>query len=273
MPTYDFSGKVAFVTGAARGQGRSHALRYAESGADVVAVDIAENKDGVEYDLGTEDQLNSLEEEIEAQGQEALTIKADIAQRDQVVDAVDRAIDQFGKIDILANNAGITTMGAMLELEEDSWDDLIDTDLKSVWLCSKYVGQHMVDRGEGGKIINTSSSMGLIGAPMMGHYSAAKHGVIGLTKTLALELAEHDINVNAVCPTAVNTPLIQKNIKLFGEEVVEGQEEISGPSNLFGNDGLVEAEDVTEAYMWLSSDAARFVTGTAFPVDGGMTAK
>jgi NAD(P)-dependent dehydrogenase (short-subunit alcohol dehydrogenase family) len=164
-------------------------------------------------------------------------------------------------------------MSPMLELDEESWDDLLQTDLKSVWLCSKYVGQHMVDRGEGGKIVNTSSSMGLIGAPMMGHYSAAKHGVIGLTKTLALELAEHDVNVNAVAPTAVNSPLIQLNIDIYGPEVVEGMEEVAGPSNLFGNDGMVEVEDVTEAYMWLSSDAARYVTGTVLRVDGGLTAK
>ena len=273
MPEYDFSGKVAFVTGAARGQGRSHALRYAESGADVVAVDIAENIEDVVYDLATEDELYSLKDEIENMGQEALAIKADVAERDEVVAAVEQALDEFGHIDMLANNAGINTMGAMLELEEKRWNELMETDLKSVWLCSKHVGQHMVERGEGGKIINTSSSMGIIGAPMMGHYSAAKHGVLGLTKTLALELAEHDINVNAVCPTAVDTPLIQKNIEIFGEEVVEGQEEISGPSNMFGNNGMVEAEDVTEAYMWLSSDAARYVTGTALKVDGGLTAK
>ena len=273
MPEYDFSGQVAFVTGAARGQGRSHALRYAESGADVVALDIAENKDGVVYDLGTEDELYSLVDEIEAMGQRALPIKADVAQADEVEAAVDRALDEFGRIDILANNAGINTMSSMLDLEEASWDDLMDTDLKSVWLCAKHVGQHMVERGEGGKIVNTSSSMGLIGAPMMGHYSAAKHGVIGLTKTLALELAEHDVNVNAVAPTAVNSPLIQLNIDIYGPEVVEGMEEIAGPSNLFGNDGMVEVEDVTEAYMWLSSDAARYVTGEVLRVDGGLTAK
>jgi SDR family mycofactocin-dependent oxidoreductase len=272
-PTYDFSGQVAFVTGAARGQGRSHALRYAESGADVVVLDIAENKDGVVYDLGTEDELYSVADEIESMGQRALPIKADVAQADQVAAAVERAIDEFGHIDILANNAGINTMSPMLELEEADWDDLMATDLKSVWLCSKHVGKHMVERGEGGKIINTSSSMGLIGAPGMGHYSAAKHGVIGLTKTLALELAEHDINVNAIAPTAVDSPLIQLNIELFGPEVVEGMEEVAGPSNLFGNDGMVEVEDVTEAYMWLSSEASRYVTGTVLRVDGGLTAK
>ena len=273
MPTYDFDGKVAFVTGAARGQGRSHALRYAEHGADVVALDIARNKEGVAYDLGTREELDSLVEEIEARGGRALSIRADVANGDEVEGAVGEAIEAFGRIDVLANNAGITTMGALLELDEAMWDDLIDTNLKGTWLCAKHVGKHMADRGEGGKIVNTSSSMGLIGAPMMGHYSAAKHGVMGLTKTLALELAEHDINVNALAPSAVNTPLIHQNIELFGPQVLEGMEEIAGPSNLFGNDGMVESEDVSEALMWLSSDAARYVTGTVLKVDGGMTAK
>ena len=274
MPEYDFSGKVAFVTGAARGQGRSHALGYAEHGADVVAVDLPGEKSSVHYDLATRDDLDAVVDEVESMGQSALAVEADVSRDDEVRDAVEAAVDEFGRIDVLANNAGITTMAPLLEVEEPMWDELLDTNLKGAWLCSKHVGNHMVERGEGGKIVSTASAMAIVGSPMMGHYAASKHGLLGLTKTLALELAEHDVNVNAVAPTAVNSPLIQQSIEMFGREaVLEHPTEIAGPSNLFGNDGLVDPEDVTEAYLWLSSDAARFVTGSVLTVDGGMTVK
>jgi SDR family mycofactocin-dependent oxidoreductase len=274
MPEYDFSGKVAFVTGAAHGQGRVHAQHYAKHGADVVCVDIGENMQTVPYDMGTPEELEETASMVENEGQEALTVQADVSDEAQVEAAVGEALDQFGHIDILANNAGIVTFGDLVEMDEAMWDEVIDVNLKGVWLCSKHVGKHFVDRGDGGKIVSTSSTAGLVGNLGAGHYSATKHGVIGLTKTLALELAEYDVNANAVCPTAINTPMVQGVTEAYGEEALAGMGELAGPFNIFDPEaGVIEEEDITEAYMWLSSDAARYVTGVALPVDAGFSAK
>ncbi|PSP26926.1 SDR family mycofactocin-dependent oxidoreductase [Halobacteriales archaeon QH_2_65_14] len=274
MPEYDFSGKVAFVTGAAHGQGRLHAHHYAKHGADVVCLDIGENMESVPYDLGTPEELDETASLVEDEGGEALTVQADTRDEAQVEAAVEKALDEFGRIDILANNAGIATFSELVKLDEAMWDEMLDTNLKGVWLPSKHVGKHFVDRGDGGKIVSTSSTAGLVGTPGAGHYTAAKHGVIGLTKTLALELAEYDVNVNAVCPTAIMTPMVEGVIEAYGEEALARGAELSGPFNIFDpEEGVIEEVDITEAYMWLSSDAARYVTGIALPVDAGFSAK
>jgi SDR family mycofactocin-dependent oxidoreductase len=275
MPEYDFSGKVAFVTGAAHGQGRSHAQHYAKHGADVAVVDINENMETVPYDLGTEDELAETADLVEAEGGEALPIQADVSNEDEVAAAVDQTIDQFGKIDVLANNAGIESIAEGTELDEEMWDELIDVNLKGVWLCSKHVGQHFIERGDGGTIVSTASTSGFSGVPIgNAHYVAAKHGVRGLTKTLALELAEYDVNVNAVAPSAIDTPMVDGMIEAYGEEVMdEGGAALAGPFNVFEPGEMLESRDISEAYMWLSSDAARFVTGITLPVDAGFLAK
>ncbi|MGQ4555477.1 mycofactocin-coupled SDR family oxidoreductase [Halobellus sp. GM3] len=274
MVEYDFSGKVAFVTGAAHGQGRSHAQHYAKHGADVVVTDIAGNMDSVPYDLGTGDELDETASLVEDEGQEALTVQMDVRDESQVEAAVGEALDEFGRIDILANNAGIVTVSDLVEMDEALWDEMIDTNLKGVWLAAKHVGKHFVERGDGGKIVSTSSTAGLVGSPGAGHYTAAKHGVLGMTKTLALELAEYDVNVNAVCPTVVNTPMITGMTEAYGEEVLGSMGELSGPFNLFDTeDPGIEPSDISEAYMWLSSDAARYVTGIGLPVDAGFSIK
>ncbi|MFP4218540.1 MAG: mycofactocin-coupled SDR family oxidoreductase [Salinarchaeum sp.] len=274
MPEYDFSGQVAFVTGAAHGQGRSHAQHYAKHGADVVVTDVSGDVDSVPYDLGTADELDETASLVEEEGQEALTIEMDVRHEDEVESAVDKAVNHFGQIDILANNAGIVTISDMTEMDEAMWDDMLDTNLKGVWLCAKHVGQHFIERGDGGKIVSTSSTNGLIGSPGNGHYVAAKHGVVGLTKTLALELAEYDVNVNCICPTVVNTPMITGMLEAYGEEVLGDIGDLTGPMNVFHpEDAGIEASDISEAYMWLSSDAARYVTGIALPVDAGTTVK
>jgi len=275
MPEYDFSGKVAFVTGAAHGQGRSHAQHYAKHGADVVVTDVNHNKDTVPYDLGTADELDETASIVEDEGQEALTLDVDVSDEAAVEAAVEEAVDHFGKIDVLANNAGIESISEATEMDEAMWDELIDTNLKGVWLCSKHVGQHFIDRGDGGKIVSTASTSGFTGVPLgNAHYVAAKHGVRGLTKTLALELAEYDVNVNAVAPSAIDTPMVSGMVEAYGEEVLdEGAAALSGPFNIFDPGEMLESRDISEAYMWLSSDAARYVTGITLPVDAGFLAK
>ena len=273
MVEYDFSGQVAFVTGAAHGQGRTHAQHYARNGADVVVTDIADDMETVKYDLGTSDELEETVRLIEEEGQEALAIEMDVRNEDEVEAAVEEAIDEFGHIDILANNAGISHFGDLVEIDERMWDEMLDVNLKGVWLCSKYVGKHFVERGDGGKIVSTASIYGLSAGPGSGHYIASKHGVVGLTKTLALELAEYDVNVNAVCPTGVDTPMVSGVLEAYGEESLNEAIEMTGPWNIFNPDEMIESQDITEAYLWLSSDAARYVTGIALPVDAGMLAK
>ncbi|QKY21895.1 mycofactocin-coupled SDR family oxidoreductase (plasmid) [Halolamina sp. CBA1230] len=273
MVEYDFSNKVAFVTGAAHGQGRSHAQHYAKHGADVVVTDISRNVETVPYDLGTSEELAETASLVEDEGQEALAIEMDVRDESDVEAAVERAVDQFGKIDILANNAGIASMSDAVEMDEAMWDEMIDTNLKGVWLASKHVGQHFVERGDGGKIVSTASTAGAIGIPGQGHYVAAKHGVVGLTKTLALELAEYDVNVNCIGPTGVDTPMITGVNEAYGEEALGEVTELTGPWNVFGDGGMIESKDISEAYMWLSSDAARYVTGVYLPVDAGFLAK
>ena len=269
MVEYDFAEKVAFVTGAARGQGRSHALAYADNGADVVVTDICETTEASKYELASETELAETVELVEERGGEALGLRMDVSQADEVEEVVERAIDEFGRIDILANNAGIAPVSGLMDLDETTWDETLDVDLKGMWLCAKHVGKHMIERGEGGRIVNTSSTAGFVSSPGLGHYTAAKHGVLGLTKTLAMELAPHDITVNAVCPTAVDTPMTGGIVETIGEEMAEIAEQ-SGPDNVLGE--IIQPEDVSAAFMWLSSDDARYVTGIALPVAAGATA-
>ncbi|MEF8801046.1 MAG: mycofactocin-coupled SDR family oxidoreductase, partial [Halolamina sp.] len=253
--------------------GESHAQHYAKHGADVVLTDINQNMDTVPYDLGTSEELAETASLVEDEGQEALTIEMDVRKEDEVEAAIEEAVDHFGHVDILANNAGIAHFGDLVEIDEAMWDEMLDTNLKGVWLCAKHVGQHFIERGDGGKIVSTSSIYGKVAGPGSGHYIAAKHGVLGLTKTLALELAEYDVNVNAVCPTGVNTPMVAGVLEAYGEEPLAEATEMTGPWNVFEQGEMIESKDISEAYMWLSSDAARYVTGIGLPVDAGMLAK
>lgn len=270
MVKYDFSGKVAFVTGGARGQGRSHALRYARHGAAVVVTDIATDAGSSSYDAATDDDLAETVERIEERGGTALGLRMDVSVERDVERSVERAIDEFGRIDFLANNAGIAPVSWLLDLEESVWEETHDVDLKGMWLAAKHVGRHMRERDGPGRIINTSSTAGLFASPGLGHYSAAKHGVIGLTKTLAAELAADGVTVNAVCPTAVDTPMTTEIVESMDDDELAEVASYTQPDSLFGE--ILQPEDVTAAFMWLSSEDARFVTGIALPVAAGATA-
>ena len=269
MAQYDFSGDVAFVTGAARGQGRSHALMYAENDADVVVTDICETTDESKYELSGREEMEKTVALVEERGQEAIGVKMDVSEESDVEHAVGEAIDAFGHIDILANNAGVAPVSGLMELDERTWDLALDVNLKGMWLCAKHVGGEMIEQGDGGRIVNTSSTAGLVASPGLGHYTAAKHGVLGLTKTLAMELAPHDITVNAVCPTAVDTEMTSGIVETIDEDVAEIAEQ-SGTDNVLGE--IVQPEDISNAFMWLSSDDAKFVTGIGLPVAAGATA-
>jgi SDR family mycofactocin-dependent oxidoreductase len=272
VPRYDFDGQVAFVTGAGRGQGRSHAEHYASHGADVVLVGGAKEIETSQYTLATPDQLHETADLVEDEGQEALVVRADVRDEAAVESAVAEAIEEFGRIDVLANNAGIWNVADLVCMDERRWDELVNSNLKGAWLCAKHVGRHFLERGDGGKMVSTASTAGLVGAKGCGHYAAAKHGVVGLTKALALELAPHGVNVNAVAPTGVATPMIDGILESVGEEALASVSDASGSMNVIDGQ-LLDPRDVSEAYVWLSSDAARYVTGITLPVDAGMLAK
>jgi (+)-trans-carveol dehydrogenase len=272
-------GKVAFITGAARGQGRSHAVRLAEDGADIVAVDACADAETVPYPLGTADELAETATLVEKAGRRCATATADIRSLEQLGAAVDLAKETFGQIDILVSNAGIWSSSTdSWSLDEETWQTMIDINLTGQWKTAKAVIPTMIEQGTGGAITITSSSIGLKATTGNVHYTSAKHGVIGLVRTLAHELAPHDIRVNAICPTTVNTPMIT-NDSLYGLF----RPDLESPSlpdiepgladlNLL-DVSMMEPADVSAAISWLVSDDARYVTGIALPIDAGSTAK
>jgi SDR family mycofactocin-dependent oxidoreductase len=271
-------GKVAFVTGAARGQGRSHALRLAEEGAEIVACDICEQIDTVEYPLASEDDLNETARLVEDLDRRIVARKADVRDGGQLKVVVEEGISEFGKIDIVCANAGIATYGPSWELTEEAWQDMIDTNLTGVWETCKAVIPHMIERGEGGSIILTSSTAGIMGLANIGHYTAAKHGVVGLMKVLANELAPHMIRVNSIHPTGVDTPMVQNEAtyRLFLPDVENPTREDAAQAFQTLNSlpiPWVEARDISNAVLWLASDEARYVTGQQLKVDAGSTEK
>lgn len=271
MPSYDFSGRVAVVTGGARGQGRAHALGFARHGADVVLLDAPGTPDVLQYDLATERALAATADRVAAEGVDVLARSVDVRDESAVRAAVADAVDEFGRVDVLVNNAGVWHVSDAVEIAESAWDVVVDVALRGAWLCAKHVAPVFRTRG-GGRIVNTASTAALVGTAGSAHYAAAKHGLLGLTKALALELARDGVTVNAVCPTGVDTPLVAGIAEALGEGALEAVSDRSGSMNVI-DEQLLAPEDVTGAVLWLASDAARYVTGVALPVDAGMTAK
>ncbi|MCU1558067.1 MAG: 3-ketoacyl-ACP reductase [Microbacteriaceae bacterium] len=272
-------GKVAFITGAARGQGRSHALRLAQEGADIIAIDIEEQMGSVPYAMSTPDDMAETVRQIEALDRRIIATKADVRDYDAVKSALDDGVAQLGRLDIVSANAGIFSFGTMEELTDVEWDELQDVNLKGVWHTAKAAIPHLRANG-GGSMILTSSSAGVKAVPNIGHYVAAKHGVIGLMKTLALELAPDMIRVNTVNPTSVNTDMIQNaaTYELFAPDlpVAERTKEVIGERFKTMNAlpiPWVEAVDISNAVLFLASDEARYITGVVFPVDAGQLVK
>lgn len=267
-----FESKVVVVTGAARGQGRSHALGFAAEGADVVVADICQDFKGPSYSMGTEEQLNSVAAEIEKMGRRALPLKVDVRSETDMARLIETTVEEFGGVDVMVNNAGFLQMAAAHELSEEDWDATIDTMLKGVYFGSRFAGLQMVRQGRGGVICSTSSGGGLKGFGMMAHYVAAKHGVIGLTRALAVELAPANIRVNAICPGHVRTNMLAGSAADAGMSPDELYAFLKR-TILMPAEDLLEPVDITRAYLWVCSDEARYVTGTEIVVDQGFLQK
>jgi (+)-trans-carveol dehydrogenase len=273
-------GKVAFVTGAARGQGRSHAVRLAQEGADIIAVDLAGQVASVPYPMATPEDLDQTVKEVEALDRRIVASQADVRDYGALKAALDDGVAQLGRLDIVAANAGIFSFGRAEELPEQTWQDMIDTNLTGVWHAAKAAIPHLRAGGRGGSIILTSSTAGLHGYENMAHYVSAKHGVVGLMRTLALELAPDMIRVNSVHPTSVDTDMIQNaaTYALFAPDLDEKDRTKERLAERFQAINAlpvpwVEPADISNAVLWLASDEARYVTGVTLPVDAGFMAK
>ena len=272
-------GKVAFITGIARGQGRSHAIRLAQEGADIIGIDVMEDIPGAAYGPATEADLAETVRLVEALNRRISATKADVRNFEQLKKAVDAGGAQFGRLDIVSANAGIsTTMGKADTLTEESFVDMVDVNLIGVWRTVKVAIPHIKAGGRGGSIILTSSVAGLMAYENIAHYVSAKHGVVGLMRTLALELAPDMIRVNSVHPTTVDTPMVMNEgtFGLFQPGVEHPTKEGFATAAVVMNAlplPWVEAVDISNAVLFLASDEARYITGVTLPVDAGALVK
>ncbi|WP_181784078.1 mycofactocin-coupled SDR family oxidoreductase [Pseudonocardia pini] len=266
-------GKVALVTGAARGQGRSHALRLAQEGADIIAVDVCADVDSVPYGGATEADLAETAKQIEDLDRRVVSRVADVRDLAALQEAVSAGVSELGRIDILAANAGIASFAPAWELDEDTWQTMIDVNLTGVWKSTKAVIPYMLEQNSG-SIVLTSSTAGLVAFANLAHYTAAKHGVVGLMRTLAVELAPHGVRCNSVHPTTVNTPMIHNEAmySLFLGDSAAPTRDNATPAFQTLN-GLpipwVEPVDISNAVLYLASEEARYVTGTTQIIDAG----
>jgi (+)-trans-carveol dehydrogenase len=199
-------------------------------------------------------------------------VPADVRSEDDVERMVAATVERFGRLDVLVNNAGVYAGAPLTEMTEEQWDAVIDVDLKGPFLCSKHAARHMVARGGGGRLLTISSTSALVGIPDQVNYQSAKHGLVGQVRTLALELAPHGVTVNTICPTVTASPLLDF-LMGAGRAYWQDVARLCGASTVFPGLDYLEPRDVTHAALWLASDAARYVTGIALPVDGGFTCK
>ena len=269
---YDFDGEVVLVTGAARGLGKDIALGFARAGARVAVNDVAQAVPALQYETASGSQLDATVSELAETGAEAFGVIADVRREAEVERMVAETVERFGRLDVLVNNAGVYAGGPVINMTEEQWDVVIDVDLKGPFLCSKHAARHMIERGGGGRLLTIASTSALVGIPDQVNYQSAKHGLVGQVRTLALELAPHGVTVNTICPTVTASPLLDFLMhagKAYWQEVSR----LCGASTVFPGLDHLEPRDVTHAALWLASDAARYVTGIALPVDGGFTCK
>ncbi len=279
MKDHRLEGKVALISGAARGQGRSHAVRLAEEGADIVGFDALVDYDDIVYPMATREQLDETVALVEKADRRMIGRRANVRDRGEIEAVVAEALDVFGRIDIVCANAGISPPGTPFwEIPPSEWDDVIAVNLTGVFHTCAAAVPSMIERGDGGSIIVTSSGAGLKAMQNLADYNSSKFGVIGLTKTMANELAPHRIRVNAICPTTVRTDMVLNNglYQLFRPDLEHpGVEDVIPVLTAMNPipEPWVEPGDISNAVAWLVSDEARYVTGIALPVDLGVSNK
>ncbi|TDD91773.1 NAD(P)-dependent oxidoreductase [Actinomadura darangshiensis] len=272
-------GKVAFITGAARGQGRAHAVRLAEEGADIIAIDICKQLDTVPIPMSTPEDLDETVARVKATGRRIVAAQADVRDYDALKAAVDDGVTQLGRLDIVVANAGLAADGAPIQnLDEKLWRDSIDVNLTGVFHTGKAAIPHIIDGERGGAIVLTSSVGGLKAHPNIANYVAGKHGVVGLMRSMAVELAEHNIRVNSVHPTQVSTPMLLNDLtyRMFRPDLENPTQEDMAPISQMMNAlpvPWVEAEDIANAVLFLVSDESRYITGVPLPIDAGSMLK
>lgn len=277
MGTLD--GKVALVTGAARGQGRSHAVALSEAGADVIAIDVCAPVDTVGYRAATLDDLDETVALVEKNDRRIVARRADVRDLAGLQAAVTAGVAELGRLDVVVANAGIFSSAPVHELTEEQWNTMIDINLTGVWKTVKATVPTLIEQGEGGSIVLISSSGGIQGFPNFAHYVAAKHGVTGLARTMSNELGPLGIRTNSIHPTSVLTDMIDHvgMYRLFRPDLDEPthddfREALEAGMNVMPTP-WVEPRDISNAVVWLASDAARYVTGVALPVDAGAIQK
>jgi SDR family mycofactocin-dependent oxidoreductase len=272
------TGKVAFITGAARGQGRAHAIRMAEEGADIIGVDICEQIGSVPYQLATMDELAETAEQVEKLDRRMVFGKADVRDLAELTEVVERGVSELGRLDIVSANAGIWSAGLFTEMSEQTYRDMIDVQMHGAYYTCKATVPRLVEQGQGGSIILTSSVAGMKGFPNQVHYNMAKHAVVGLMRSLANELAAQSIRVNSVHPSSTFTKMIDNPAihAAFAPGVENPRLEDFGATftamNLLPIPWM-EAVDISNAVLFLASDEARYITGVTLPVDAGFLAK
>ena len=267
-------GKVAFITGAARGQGRSHAVRLAQEGADIIAVDVCRQVETVPYPTATSEDLAETVRQVEALDRRIIATEADVRDLAALQAAVDDGVAQLGRLDIVLANAGISTPASTLEMDEETWSTMIDVNLTGQWKTIKAAVPHVVAGGRGGSVVITSSLAAIYANPNTAHYSAAKAGLVMFAKVLAKELAPHSIRVNTLHPTTVATDMILNDptYRLF-RPVLENPTRADFEEAALTLNKLpvpaIEAVDISNAVLYLVSDDGRYVTGTTHVVDAG----
>lgn len=264
--------RVAFITGAARGQGRAFAERLAADGMDILAVDVCGDIEGIPYPLASADELAETVAAVESLGRRALAVRADVRDLAAVEAAVERAVAELGSVDVVVANAGVFAAAHAWETSEEVWSAVLGSNLTGAWHTARATVPHLLERGSG-SLVFVSSIAGVKGIEHLGAYAASKHGVVGLMRTLAVELAPHHIRANAVCPSNVGTLILhnESTYRLFRPDGERDDEALRAAFASVNKMPVpwIEPDDVAGAVAWLVSDEARFVTGAVLPVDAG----